>query len=103
MAISQKAYDSLSFDEQQALVAAAAKFVVRFEDLGKREDALLLGGMLEKQGVHRLAASDGLRAAFIEAAAAARGKLDDSIIPAKLVTEALDILGTYRAAKKKQR
>src|SRR5262249_53121997 len=48
LTVSQKAYDQLSFQEQQALVAAAAKFAVRFEDLGKREDALLLGGMLER-------------------------------------------------------
>ena len=102
LAITQKSYDSLSFDEQQALAAAAAKFGVRFEELGKREDSLLLGGMLEKQGVHRLAASEGLRSAFIEAAAAARAKLDDSIIPSKLVSESLDVIATYRAAKKKQ-
>jgi TRAP-type C4-dicarboxylate transport system substrate-binding protein len=101
VALSQKSYDQLSFEEQQALLAAAAKFAVRFEDLGKREDALLLGGMLEKQGVHKLAASEGLRAAFLEAAAAARAKLDNSVIPSKLLKESLDALGTYRAARRK--
>jgi len=101
VALSQKAWDQLSFEDQQALQAAAAKFAVRFEDLGKREDALLLGGMLEKQGVHKLSASEGLRAAFLEAAAAARAKLDDSVIPSKLIKESLDILATYRAARHK--
>ena len=101
LTLSQKSYDQLNFEQQQALTAAAAKFAMRFEDLGKREDALLLGGMLEKQGVHRLAASEGLRSAFIEAAAAARGQLDDKLIPTSLVKESLDVLSTYRAAKRK--
>ncbi|HEX6839570.1 MAG TPA: TRAP transporter substrate-binding protein DctP, partial [Polyangia bacterium] len=75
MTVSQKSYDQLSFEQQQALVAAAARFAVRFEELGKREDALLLGGTLEKQGVHKLSASEGLRNAFLDAAATARGEL----------------------------
>jgi hypothetical protein len=85
------------------LIASAAKFAVRFEDLGKREDALLLGGMLEKQGVKKLPASEGLRAAFIEAAGAARGQLDDKVIPTSLVKQSLDVLATYRAAHRKPR
>jgi TRAP-type C4-dicarboxylate transport system substrate-binding protein len=101
LTVSQKSYDLLTFEQQQALIAAAAKFAVRFEDLGKREDALLLGGMLEKQGVHRLGASEGLRSAFIEAAATARGQLDDKVISTALVKESLDILSTYRAGKRK--
>jgi len=103
MTVSQKSYDQLNFEQQQALMAAAAKFGVRFEDLGKREDALLLGGMLEKQGVRKLAASEGLRSAFIEAAATARGQLDDKTIPTSLVKESLDLLATYRAAHRKPR
>ena len=98
MTVSQKAYDSLTFEQQQILMSAAAKFQVRFEELGRREDALLLGGALERQGVKKLMTSDSLRAAFIEAASAARGKLDDKTIPSSLVKESLDVLATYRAA-----
>lgn len=101
--LSQKSYDQLDFAQQQALVAAAANLGIRFEALGKREDALLLGGMLEKQGVHKLAVSDGLRAAFIEAAATARGQLEDKLIPSSLIKEALDLLGTYRAHRRAAR
>jgi TRAP-type C4-dicarboxylate transport system substrate-binding protein len=101
MTVSQKSYDQLSFEQQQALTAAAAKFAVRFEDLGKREDALLLGGMLEKQGVHKLAASDALRDAFLGAAATARSQLDDKLIPRSLVKESLDALAAYRASHRR--
>ncbi|MGZ3442294.1 MAG: TRAP transporter substrate-binding protein DctP [Polyangia bacterium] len=103
MAVSQKSYDLLSFEQQQALKAASAKFGARFEDLGKREEALLLGGALERQGVKKLGASEALRVSFLEAASAARGKLDDKTIPSSLVKESLDILATYRAARRKQR
>ncbi|MCU1281065.1 MAG: TRAP-type C4-dicarboxylate transporter, periplasmic component [bacterium] len=103
MAVSQKAYDSLTFEQQQSLVGSSAKFAVRFEELGKREDAMLLGGALERQGVRKLPTSEGLRAAFIEAASTARGKLDDKTIPSSLVKESLDLLATYRATHRKPR
>jgi TRAP-type C4-dicarboxylate transport system substrate-binding protein len=99
LTVSQKAYDLLSFDQQQALRNAANKFALRFEDLGKREDTLLLGGTLERQGVKKLPISESLRAAFIEAAALARVKLDDKTIPSSLVKESLDLLSSYRAAR----
>jgi TRAP-type transport system periplasmic protein len=103
MAVSQKAYDQLSFEQQQAVKAAAAKFGIRFEELGKREDAMLLDSALERQGVKKLGASEALRLSFLEAAALARGKLDDKTIPSSLVKESLDILSTYRAAHRKTR
>ena len=101
MTVTQKSYDQLSFEQQQALTAAAAKFVVRFEDLGKREDSLLLGGMLEKQGVHKLPASEGLRSAFLSAAATARSQLEDRLVPSSLVKEATDLMAAYRAAHRR--
>jgi len=103
MTLSQKSFDQLTFEQQQALKSATAKFALRFEDLGKREDALLLGGTLERQGVHKLPASEGLRSAFIEAASAARSHIEDAVIPSSLVKESLDVLSTYRAAHRKSR
>ncbi|HEY2747605.1 MAG TPA: TRAP transporter substrate-binding protein DctP [Polyangia bacterium] len=103
MVIAQRAFDQLDLSDQQSLLAAGSRFGARFEELGKREDALLLGGMLEKQGVHRLSGSEGLRSAFLEAASAARAQLDDSVIPSQLLKESLDLLATYRAARRKPR
>jgi TRAP-type C4-dicarboxylate transport system substrate-binding protein len=103
MTVAQKSFDQLTFEQQQALRTATAKFAIRFEEIGKREDALLLGGTLERQGVHKLPASEGLRSAFIEAASAARGHLEDAIIPSSLVKESLDLLSTYRAAHRRGR
>jgi TRAP-type transport system periplasmic protein len=103
LTMTQKSYDALGFEQQQALVAAAAKFRGRFEDLGRREDALLLGGMLEKQGVKRLAASDTLRTQYYEAAAQARGQVDEQTLPKSLVKEATDLVNESRAGHKKGR
>ncbi|MCA1664524.1 MAG: TRAP transporter substrate-binding protein DctP [Myxococcales bacterium] len=99
--LSQRSFDQLTFEQQQALRTATAKFAVRFEDLGKREDALLLGGTLERQGVRKLPASEGLRSAFIEAASAARVHLEDAVIPSSLVKESLEVLSTFRAARRR--
>ncbi len=101
MTLSQRAYDALDLAQQQALKAAAAKFGVRFEDLGRRDDALLLGGMLEKQGVRRLP-SDALRRSFLDAAEAARNDLDDKTISRALVKEASDVLTELRASRRRR-
>jgi TRAP-type C4-dicarboxylate transport system substrate-binding protein len=103
LTLSQKTYDALDVSEQQAFAAATAKFAGRFEDLGRREDGLLFGGMLEKQGVKRLAASEALRAAFLDAAATARGQLDEQTIPKSLIKEAIDTIAAYRAAHRPKR
>jgi len=101
--VSQKTFDALDVSEQQAFVAAAAKFAGRFEDLGRREDGLLFGGMLEKQGVKRLAASEALRAGFLDAAAAARTQIDEQTIPKSLIKDAIDAVNAFRAAHKTRR
>jgi TRAP-type C4-dicarboxylate transport system substrate-binding protein len=94
--VSQKAFDQLSFEQQQVVDAAAARFAIRFEELGKREDALLLDSLLEKQGVHPLAASATLRSAFIDAATQARERLDGKTLPREVLKEAVGILASYR-------
>jgi TRAP-type C4-dicarboxylate transport system substrate-binding protein len=103
LVLSQRAYDQLTFEQQQLLTAAAAKFAVRFEDLGNREDDLLLNTMFEKQGIKRLHASDSLRAAFLDAANRAREKLDPQLLPPGLLKQVLTVLGDYRAEHKPRR
>ena len=97
MVVSQKAFDQLTFEQQQVLTDATARFTIRFEALNRREDALLLGGVLEQQGVHRLVATPALRSAFLQAAARARDQLDEKTLPREWLKEALAILSQYRA------
>lgn len=97
LTISQKAYDSLSFEQQRALQTTSGRFGIRFEELGRREDALLMGSTFEKQGVKRLEASAALREAFLVAAASARERLDPALLPRDLLRRAMAILSDYRA------
>jgi TRAP-type C4-dicarboxylate transport system substrate-binding protein len=95
--LSLRAFDSLSFAQQQVLRDAANRFGIRFEELGRREDSLLLGTTLERQGVKRLTASDQLRALFLEAARTARDNLDPRILPAEVLSQAQALLAEFRA------
>jgi TRAP-type C4-dicarboxylate transport system substrate-binding protein len=97
--VSQKAYDQLSFEQQQALRAAGAKLAIRFEDLGMREDALLLNEAFEKQGIKKLATGPALRAAFLEAANRSRDHLGNQGIAPELLKQAADILSDFRTGR----
>jgi TRAP-type C4-dicarboxylate transport system substrate-binding protein len=97
LVLSQKAYDQLGFEQQQALTAAAARFAIRFEELGRREEGLLLGSMLEKIGVKKLVASASLRSAFLNAATRALATVDEKTLPRELLNQAVAILRQYRA------
>jgi hypothetical protein len=54
--------------------------------------------MLERQGMHRLPASESLRTAFLAASSDARDRLDEQTLPHELLGKATTILGEYRAA-----
>jgi TRAP-type C4-dicarboxylate transport system substrate-binding protein len=99
LVISQKTYDQLTFEQQQVLKAASTKFGMRFEDLGMREDALLLNEAFEKQGIKKLPAGAALRAAFLEAANRSREQLGNQVIAPELLKQAIGILSDFRAGR----
>lgn len=49
--LSQRAFDHLSFAQQQAVRADATKAVRRVDDVGRDTDVRMLGGLLQKQGI----------------------------------------------------
>ena len=91
--IAQRALDALTLQQRDAVKTAVAKFLGRFEMLGKMQDEQLLGGVFEKQGLHRVAAPEGLRSEFFEAARAAREQLGSQLVPAELLTRVMALLG----------
>lgn len=95
--VSQRAFDQLSFPHQQVLRDAANRFGIRFEELGRREDALLLGSTLERQGVKRLVTSEPLRTIFLEVARGARTKLDPQLLDAEVLRQAQTLLADFRS------
>lgn len=91
------ALDRLTVEDRRVINRAAARLAVRFENLGRRTDAALLGGVFERHGLKTVPVSKKLRAEFFAAARRARAKLDEKLVSKKLMTEALRMLADYRA------
>jgi TRAP-type transport system periplasmic protein len=70
--VSARTFDALPQEVQLGIRATTGKFSQRIEEQGARDDALLLGGLLKRQGLQAVAPSEQLRAEFLEAARAAR-------------------------------
>ena len=51
LVVSTRAFDRLPFEHQRAVRAAAAKFMVRFDDTGLAADRELRGGLFARQGL----------------------------------------------------
>jgi TRAP-type C4-dicarboxylate transport system substrate-binding protein len=104
LVLSQRAFDQLTVDQRNSLQVASAKFVNRFADLSNSQDALLLNGLFEKQGLKRVPVSPQFLADFRQAADRVReqlvGKmLMDHQVDASLLTEVLSWLSELRGQK----
>lgn len=98
--VAQRALDPLPIRQQQAFTAAMANFVGRFEALGRAQDEELLGGLFERQGLHKMSAGVELRAHFVAAARAAREQIAPSLISKELLTETMSLLADYRSERR---
>jgi len=104
MVISQRAFDQLTVDQRNVLTNASGKFVQRFADLGQSQDALLLNGLFEKQGLKRVPVSAQFLAEFRQAADRVReqlvGKmLTEHQVDAALLTQVLGWLSELRGPR----
>jgi TRAP-type C4-dicarboxylate transport system substrate-binding protein len=97
--ISRQAFDALPLEAQQIIRTAATKASIRFEDINGAQEDQLLGGLFEKQGMHRVAASVPFREEFLDQARAARDALPDSVVPRALITRVLGWLSDFRAER----
>jgi TRAP-type C4-dicarboxylate transport system substrate-binding protein len=96
LAVSNRAIDRLPHSTQEAIRAAAAKFRVRFEELGGQQDEQLLR-VFRQQGMTQVEVTSSFRAEFLEAARAARERLGDQLVPTKLLAQVQVMLADYRA------
>jgi TRAP-type C4-dicarboxylate transport system substrate-binding protein len=95
--LANRAFDSLSIDEQQAFRDAAAGLVQRFEELGRSEDEKLLHGLFQKQGLRSLSPSATFRSEFFAAAEEARQHIPPSLVAPDLLQKVGGWLADYRA------
>jgi TRAP-type C4-dicarboxylate transport system substrate-binding protein len=97
MVMSHTAWDSLPVEARRALTEAAAKFAARLEAIGREQDAELLGGLFQRQGLHVTPVSPAFASEFFEAARAARAAVRDRLIPGEVVDRINAWLADYRA------
>lgn len=95
--ISARAFDRLSYAEQQILRAAAARLDRRFESVQADWDAQLLGGLFQKQGLTVVPPSEALRSQFLSLAAKTRAQLDPKVFPTATIEKVITLLADYRA------
>ena len=79
MVVTQRQWDALDVGEREVINAALAKFLARLEDLGRRQDAELLGGLFERQGVKSVTISPAFAAELTALARTARDAVRDKL------------------------
>ncbi len=97
MVMTNHAWDSLGVEDREAVTGAAAKFQARLEELGRSQDAELLGSLFARQGLKQTPVSAAFASEFFEAAAAARASIRDKLIPGELIDRVTGWVADYRA------
>jgi TRAP-type C4-dicarboxylate transport system substrate-binding protein len=92
----ERQFQRLTPELQAALRAGAARMLVGIEELGRRQDEQLLGGLFAKQGLKTVPVSAAFRAEYFAAAKAARDRLGERMIPRELLERVLRMLADYR-------
>jgi TRAP-type C4-dicarboxylate transport system substrate-binding protein len=98
--IANRAIDELPLEHQQALRFAATKATGVYNELGEREDAQLLGGLFERQGMTRVPADAAFRGEFFDAAQTVRNRLGGKLVPQALMQRVLGMLADFRAEQR---
>jgi TRAP-type transport system periplasmic protein len=96
--ISDRAFDPLPLEARDVIRSAGSKLSVRFADISRQQDAMLLNGLFRKQGVTTVPVDPRFATEFFELARATRETLDASLVPRALLLRVLGILADFRAA-----
>jgi TRAP-type C4-dicarboxylate transport system substrate-binding protein len=96
--VAQRSFDALPIEHQRVIRAAAAKFGVRFDEVGQITEKQLLGGLFERQGVKRIPVDAAMRENFYQAARLARESVGD-LVDSHLIDRVLSLLADYRGLR----
>lgn len=96
LVLTERALQRLPTASQDALRQTAARARERFEEMGRRTDEALLGGLFAKQGAVSVPVSESFRVEYVAAARNARNKVADRFVPKALVDRVLQMLADYR-------
>jgi TRAP-type C4-dicarboxylate transport system substrate-binding protein len=96
VAIAHRALDRIPNEHQHAVRSLLGKYDMLFQEVGRRQDEALLGGLFVKQGLKPVPPSETMRAEFFDAARAARAQTSPRMIPRATLDRAMQMLADYR-------
>jgi TRAP-type C4-dicarboxylate transport system substrate-binding protein len=96
LVMTERSLQRLPLAEQEAVRVASARARERFEEMGRRTDEALLGGLFAKQGATSVPVSESFRAEYVAAARDSRNKVADRFMPKELVDRVMQMLADYR-------
>lgn len=94
---SNRSFDALTLPEQQALKLAGARMKLRIEQVGRAQEAQLLHGLFQKQGLQPVTVDTSTRVSFFEAAHAARDRAATKLVSTDLIDRVLAFLADFRS------
>jgi TRAP-type C4-dicarboxylate transport system substrate-binding protein len=97
LVVNQRSLDRLELRDREPLLSAAARLSLRFGDATALIHKQLLGGLFEKQGLHKNPKAESLRVGFFHSAVIAREKLPETQISHALLLEVGGWLADYRS------
>ncbi|MCU1277250.1 MAG: TRAP-type C4-dicarboxylate transporter, periplasmic component [bacterium] len=95
--VTHRALDRLNAEQQKIFRSLFAKYDGLFQEMGRRQDEALLGGLFQKQGLKPIPPSEGFRSEFFEAARSARERAATRFIARATLDRVLKMLADYRA------
>jgi TRAP-type C4-dicarboxylate transport system substrate-binding protein len=97
LVVTNHAWDQLTHEQRLVLTEVTARTASRLEELGRSQDAQLLGGLFAKQGVKMTPVTPGFASEFFEAARTARVGLRDKLVPGALIDKVTGWIADFRA------
>ncbi|HEX8950251.1 MAG TPA: TRAP transporter substrate-binding protein DctP [Polyangia bacterium] len=97
--VASRVFDALPIDAQRYLRAAAAKLRGRLDDLSRRQDDELVGGLFARQGLKSVAVSDHFRLELFGEAREMRDRIAPRLLAKGLLEEVLSWLADYRVER----
>ncbi|MDB4971248.1 MAG: TRAP-type C4-dicarboxylate transporter, periplasmic component [Myxococcales bacterium] len=97
VAVAHRALDRLTAEQQKQFRRSFAKYDALFQEVGRRQDDALLGGLFQKQGLKPIPPSEGFRSEFFETARSARERAATRFVSRATLDRVLKLLADYRA------
>jgi TRAP-type C4-dicarboxylate transport system substrate-binding protein len=99
MTVTERAFKAIPLEHQRVMISAAARTRVRFEDVGRKTDEQLLGGLFAKVGARSVPVTPAFRSEYFAAARAAREQLGEATVPRAILDRVLQLLADHRAER----